>query len=512
MDWASAGSTALRRRLIDAAIIVGFGLLAVALGQSNSWDLRNYHLYDGWSFWTGRGTGDFAAAQAQTYFNPLLATFTYLVFTNLPPWLATFALGALQGLNFLPLRAIARRLLPDAPQRGWLAPAVALVGTTGATQISELGGSMGDNLVSLPVLGAFALLIVPPNVSIRRTVLAGLLIGMTTGIKLTVAPYAVGFALIVPLLHWHRHDRWLAPIATGAAIGAGFLATDGFWMWHLYREFGNPLHPMFGGVFGGAFATPMPLRDVRFLPDRIVDWLFYPLVWVTAPHRVSDSWFFDLRVPVAFVALPLLLRRRDAPEPRRERALFLALAVAYLIWLALFGVYRYLAPLEMLAPLLVMLALDRPSTPAAIMLLALLFVLVRPPGWGHLHSWRARFVETEVPALAQLDRATIVLAEDEPLAFLALGFPPSARFVRIGGNLLGPPYPEYGMDREARRRIDAATGPLYALLADPQSAQVAAVLERQQLVLAGGCEAVRSNLLKAGTVAQLCPLRHALAP
>src|SRR5215470_18968835 len=152
------------KHLVDAAIVIGFGLLAVGLGQSSSWDLRNYHLYDGWAFWTQRGATDFAAAQLQTYFNPLLATFTYLLFANLPPWLATFLLGALQGLNFLPLRAIARRLLPTPPQREWLPLAVALVGTTGATQVSELGGSIGDNIVSLPVLCAFALLVAPPAV------------------------------------------------------------------------------------------------------------------------------------------------------------------------------------------------------------------------------------------------------------------------------------------------------------------------------------------------------------
>src|SRR5678815_4736525 len=76
------------RRIAPYAVLTAFGLLAVLLGQTNSWDLRNYHLYDGWAFWTGRGDRDFAVAQLQTYFNPLLATFTYLLYSGLPPWLS----------------------------------------------------------------------------------------------------------------------------------------------------------------------------------------------------------------------------------------------------------------------------------------------------------------------------------------------------------------------------------------------------------------------------------------
>ena len=498
------------RNLVPCALLIGFGLLAVLLGQSNSWDLRNYHLYDGWAFWTSRGDRDFAVAQLQTYFNPLLATFTYVLFANLPPWLSTFTLGALQGANILPLYAIARRLLPStgAGSRDWLPIGAALVGAMGVTQISELGGSIGDNLVSLPTLCAFALVLDAPQLSLRRSVCAGMLIGLATGLKLTVIPFAIGLMIAVLVLAWDQRDRWRILGATAAAAAFAFLVTDGFWMLRLYQQFGNPLHPMFAHVFGGDYAPPMSMRDDRFIPRKALEWLFYPLVWLTAPHRVSDAWFFDLRIPLAFLATPLLIRRRDATEPRLERALLIGLGVAYLVWLMLFGIYRYLAPLEMLAPLLVMLVLERNAKKAAIMLLLVMLVCVRSPGWGHLHKYRASFLEAEIPALADLDQATIVLAEDEPLAFLALAFPPSARFVRIGGNFLGPPYPPYGMDREAARRIAGADGRIYALLANPDSDHVRDVLERQQLALDTPCAPVRANLLTANSSVVLCPLQR----
>jgi hypothetical protein len=149
---------------------------------------------------------------------------------------------------------------------------------------------------------------------------------------------------------------------------------------------------------------------------------------------------------------------------------------------------------------------------AAIAVAAML-LLVRPPGWGHLHTWGASFLQVDLPALPDLDRATVVLAEDEALAFLAPDFPASTSFVRIGGNLLGPPYPVYAMDDEAQRRLAAAAGPLYGLFADPASEHVREVLARQRLAADSTCAPIRSNLLTQTHRAFLCPLtRNAAAP
>ncbi|MGH8122441.1 MAG: hypothetical protein ACREPT_06675 [Rudaea sp.] len=494
--------------------VFGFGLLAVGFGQSDTWDLRNYHLYDGWAFWTGRGAIDFAPAQVQSYFNPLLATATYLLFAHTPPWLSAFLLGVVQGANVLPLYVLARRLLPAPVQSDgpWFALLVALVGAVGATQLGELGGSMGDNLVSLPVLCAYALALGTP-LDPYRAAGAGLLIGMAAGIKLTVAPFALGLMLAMPLLAWQRPMHWRILLAASSAAVLGFLAADGFWLLRLYREFGNPLHPMFASLFGGEFAPPLPLRDLRAIPQTLLEWLFYPLVWLGSPHSVSEIWFRDLRVPLAFLAMPILLwRGTDADQRTRVGALALALAIAYLIWLPLFGFYRYLAPLEMLAPLLVTLALGRfarhRTRLLACILLVLIMVLDHPPHWGRLSAYGTDFLQTDIPALPDLDRSTVVLADDEPLAFLALGFPPSARFVRIGGNLLGPPYLVYGMDREAARRLAAAPGPIYALLVDPRSVKAQEALERQQLTLVPPCAPVHSNLLPEDVRVEICPVQR----
>jgi hypothetical protein len=52
--------------------VIALGAAAVALGQDTNWDLRNYHLYNGYAALTGRLDRDIAPAQIQTYLNPTL--------------------------------------------------------------------------------------------------------------------------------------------------------------------------------------------------------------------------------------------------------------------------------------------------------------------------------------------------------------------------------------------------------------------------------------------------------
>ena len=65
-------------RLADLALLavcVGVaGWIAVRMGQDANWDLQNYHYYIGWAWWHDHRayTIDIAAAQLQTYHNPLL--------------------------------------------------------------------------------------------------------------------------------------------------------------------------------------------------------------------------------------------------------------------------------------------------------------------------------------------------------------------------------------------------------------------------------------------------------
>lgn len=481
--------------------VLAFGAAAVVVGQSTNWDLRNYHWYDGWAWLHGHHRHDIAAAQAQTWFNPILPALLYALLSSLKPAVGTFVLGTLQGLNLLPLHRIAHELLPG---RRKLALLVTFVGACGATQRGELGATFGDNLVSLPLLIALALLVCAAP-SARRSLVAGALLGLAVGLKLTALPVAAGIALAAFWFYWRCAElrRCGSLLVVGGAVA--FLAIDGAWMWQLWRDFGNPLFPLFGSTFGGEFAVPVELRDTRWLPRNAVQWLAYPLFWLDQPRRVSELWFLDLRVPLAFIAaiaLPLWLRRAQAAsaQPRRLNAVLLAAAAIYLFWLVLFGYYRYLVVLEMLAPLVVAVALltlpRRVGVVTACCVLVVAGLATRAPRWGRLERYGDSYAATTLPPSAQQSGALVVFGDNEPFAFLAPSFPAGTRFVRIRGNVMGPPIPEWGLDRLVRARIAAHRGPLLLVVAAPAAPALAEALQRHALQLdAASCTPIDSRLI-----------------
>lgn len=503
-----------------AVLVLAFGLWAMSMGQTSNWDLRNYHWYDGWAWLNGRQAQDLAVAQAQTWFNPVLPAALYLLLSSLKPWLGTLLLGCVQGLNIVPLHRIALQLLPEAvlQRRRWLALAIAFAGATGATQRGELGATFGDNLVSLPLLGAVALLLTLQEFPARRAALAGALLGLAVGLKLTAAPLAAGIALSVPLLGSDARERLRLTLCAGLAALAAFLLVHGHWMLQLYHQFGNPFFPLFGEAFGGDFVPAGQQRDDRWIPRSLWQWLAYPLIWTDHSNYVSELRFLDLRVPLlylALLALPLWWRRAraDSPQPAGLRFLLAAAAGGYVLWLSLFGYYRYLVVLEMLAPLPVALALLSLRTRVALVLacsaLLVLTLATRPARWGRAAHYGEQFIEVQLPPRPDYAQALVVLASDDPLGFLAPSFPPQTRFVRIRGNLMGPPQAEWALDREARRRLQAHAGPLYLVVVNLSDPLLAEALQRQGLALTGNdCSPIRSNLYRSEALPQLCELRR----
>ncbi|USX27699.1 hypothetical protein NHH73_05190 [Oxalobacteraceae bacterium OTU3CINTB1] len=196
-------------------------------------------MYNGYAVLNGRVGFDLAPAAFQTYFNPTLDIFYHLLNGALPPRLAGFVMGALQGLNFIVMAAIARRLLGDQRQR--LALLLAGAGMLGSGFLSALGNTMGDNLTAPPLLGGLYLVLrrweALPRAgagNVAAMLAAGLLMGAAAGLKLTNAVFAVALclALLALLLDWWRRV-WLA-FVFGVGVLGGIAATAGWWfltMW-----------------------------------------------------------------------------------------------------------------------------------------------------------------------------------------------------------------------------------------------------------------------------------------
>ena len=493
-----------------------FGLLGLALGKSASWDFRNYHWYNPHALLHGRLDMDMAVAHHATFYNPLLDVPLYLAARYLPGWLAGFLLATAQGVNFSLLCLLARAVLPidSARHRAAAAVVVALAGMFGAGAYGQLGGCAGDNLASLGILAMLLLLARQwPRLTagtVRAAMLtagaAGLLGGITTGSKLTMAVYVLGFGAVLVLTPGRLPRRLLLLAAFGLGGAAGFAVTGGPWMLRLWHVTGNPLFPYFNDFFHSPLLSAASYRDTRFLPQNLQERLLYPLLFSLNSYRVAEFYFRDIHVLLFYVLAPLallatLLRRiRGGEEADRFHAvLFLGALLSYLLWLQLFAIYRYLIVLEMLSPLLIVLALHRLISSsrawllvsAAVLLAAQLAVSVEMDG----QPWQGPFVAVKVPAISRPASSMVLMTGYEPMAYVIPSFPPEIPFIRIQGYLAGPGPEEGDYVKEMRRRVAAFQGDLYVLFHPREEKASREALAAFGLRLRDGpCAEVSSNI------------------
>lgn len=477
-----------------------FGLVSVLLRQDDNWDLRNYHLYNPFAWLNGKIGFDLAPAQMQSYFNPTLDLLYYGLVHALPGPLAGFVMGALHGLNFVLLLLIARALLPQQqPNRGRLALLLALAGMCGAGFVSQIGNTMGDNMTALFILGALLVLLRRWQVlaAAGLAVLgAGLLAGLGTGLKLTNAVYALALCLSLSALPVSFLARLRCMFTFGVGVLLGMAASAGHWYWKMWTMFGNPLFPQFNNLFHAPLASAMAVGDTNWLPQGWAERLLWPFLFALDPRQISEIRLSLLVWPLLYVAFILLalhlLARRDranAPDQAlrsRHAMLWLFFGLAYLIWMNLFSIYRYLVPLELLAPLVLWLIAQRlkPGPQAARLVAALLLVvvaaaLVKSPSWGRAR-WAAESFHAEVPAIAQPENSMVFTVHgDPPMGWLVTLFPARLAFASLSSG-----FPESDLYRaRVGQMIAARSGPLYVMTrADDADG---AVLQRARQTLEG---------------------------
>ena len=507
--------------LVCAAVAAGLGLDA-------NWDLRNYHYYNAYAFLNGRLGHDVAPGQMQTFHNPLPDLPFYWLAQSWPPIWIGAVLGALHGLNLTLLWGIFLETTEwSQPRHRWAIGVLVLWMALRAPGFqSELGSTMNDNLVSLFVLAGVWLLLTASREASRvdqaRVALAGAVMGAGFGLKLTLFPYVVSAAVALAWLWPTARSRWQALAVYGVAGVVGTLATAGAWSWQLWTAFGNPTFPYLNSIFQSPYAAPWSFADTRFLPGSTWEYLAWPFVFAVNPLRVSEQPFRDIRFAVLYglaIAAVIQVARRHAagvPAPnhlcRRGPARFLALFafVAFVLWMTQFSIYRYLIPLEVLAPLLAVIAIDaifagwqaRLEIGGLVTLAAL--TVFQPLDWGRAH-WPGRYIEVRnVSALGLTDRSVVMLLGTAPLSYIIPSFPPAVRFVRPEGNLgLGP---TDALSQQISSALAAADKVFAVYLAGDEAVSLPATLARWGLEGAGpDCGRLDTNIPDNLVVCGLTP-------
>jgi len=487
------------------------GLASLAAGQDASWDLQNYHIYNGYTLLHPARWHDFNFAQSQSFLNPILDVPLCVLDAVFPasPRVVAFCAGIPFGvLAFFTIR-LARRLFAGQPYAAWAAGIAVIIGLSGTATVSQIGLSSNEVLVAAFIIAALDTLLARPE-SLRAAALAGLLAGLATGGKLTAAPYAVGLAAALVAAGAPR--RLPGVLAAFALTGlGGLLLTGGFWMVHLQRLYGDPIFPYANQIFKSPWAGPYGYNDTRFLPHSRRQALLYPFLWMRKnDFYVTEKPFADARLAAVFALSLLALagagwRRRFWP-PAAWRGLMVFWFVSYALWEKLFSIYRYAVPLEVTGGILVLAALralapERPASLTAAGALLAVFIgrATIYPNWGHV-----RFQAQAIPlTLPPIMPGTLVVATDASgVSFIAAAAPPEVTFIGVNNNFHVPD--ESLTWRRLADTIATWRGPLAIITtASGGQAALASVADIYNLAPAGACRTILSALNRDSL--RLCP-------
>lgn len=509
------------------AVPICFGLLAVFLGQDANWDLRNYHFYNPYALLYGRMDVDVAPAHVATFYNPILYVPFYWMVVSLSPKLVGLLLGLVQGLNFIPLYSISKQLITAfKPTREdsqghfevrlcFLSLCVSVLGLLGAGNVSELGTMFSDNILSILILTALYLCISAiPSGRFALVVIAGFLCGLAMGFKQTTAVFGLGLCLSL-LFTPHGIKRGLFfAFVFGIAAMAGMALTGGYWLWEMWHRFGNPLFPYYNHIFKSPMAFQDAYRDARFLPDGWREWLLMPFILLKDPYQVGEVAFFDLRLAFLYLALiagliaALVLRLKDKDSMQRYfsapiRLVLAFCTISYILWLKVFAIYRYIVPLEMLAPLAMFLLSYavmqnlRQSFRIWWLFAAVLLVTTKPLAWDRV-PWDSNakdYFGVKLPVMPDADHTLILMTGYEPMAYLIPYFPRNIPFLRIHSYFTGPSDHPNGYDLLMQRRIAEHTGPIYVLYRSmDESTAVSATKAYGLHLVKGECQIMKPHI------------------
>ncbi|SFV26582.1 hypothetical protein SAMN05216456_0049 [Devosia crocina] len=485
-------------RRADLLIACVFWLLAAAgltlftwlRGQDINYDLMNYH-------WFTVGAALEAdpfrhIAGLQQFLNPYLYLPHHLLHSWLSPLRAAAVITWIQALNLPLIYLIGCVVLREVAIAPWvkrlLSLLAGLVAAAGPMFLTETGTSFADSLASIPTLGGVLLLLLAiggkrssPVFALIGT--AGFLFGISVGLKLTSACFALGaVASLFALPSWKfRLRSWLV-LAFGGL--AGGLLTNGYWTFRLWSEFRSPIFPFYNRIFQSPYFPTENEVDRRFLPENLFDALTYPFQWTVGLHPSSELPFRDIRFAILSVLLILTIiaivgqwrsHRSRGGENKDSKAVHLGLLLfclsGYALWLSLFGIQRYLTPIELLAgpAMLSMLSLmslkTRAMTVTAGILMLATIASTRPSDFGH-SNWMPEVAETQLPADI-LESNGIFLLLGDPMTYIIPDFGPETQFINIGM----VPDPSNAMGDRVRKILAQSAAPVYSIQGDAMSSR-----------------------------------------
>jgi hypothetical protein len=350
------------------------------LGKDMPWDTLNYHLYSGFSAVNDRFAQDYFAAGPPSYFNPYAyVPFFYLVSSGLSALAISSILAAAHSLLLWLTYELAVSVCPSVDRRRRLIFGIFAVALTFMNPVlmQEIGSSFADITTAELVLAGWVLLAGAVRMpSMTRVVCASILLGAATALKPTNSVHAIAGIAVLVMLPLPLRGRIRFGLCYAIPLGLSFLIVNASWSYRLAKMFGNPLFPLFNGLFRSPEFTTEPLRHFRFIPETIGEALWRPFAMVDPVNMVHEELRApDLRYAVLVVLIGMVLcrwlwqrlkgvrhsspRAESIVATRTLAALGCGLAADWVMWLSGSGNSRYFLPMASVTAVVVIALLFR---------------------------------------------------------------------------------------------------------------------------------------------------------
>jgi hypothetical protein len=463
-----------KMQLISITVIALFAALVCLinyhLGAEVNWDLQNYHFYNGYLYLHGKLITD-SIATVQSYLDPLLNSFYYLLISNLSPLQVNMIIAALQSLSLSSVFFLSMIVFEKNSyfSKFILSLIVSASAIFGPIFWSEIGGTMGDTLLAFPVVISIIFIVktitTADNIKQRiiYVTISGVMIGFVSGLKFTNMIYAVGMfvslAIVLLIMKLRYKEQLLILLFFGLAALLSLIATYAPVGFLLYNHFKNPIFPYFNNIFKSPYLLPYVYHDGRWFPKSFIGYLKIPFEFcVRYSHNTMSHNLMRMEIPfrtylfaAIFVLLPFYIinyfKFGKFQERKNYAGLFIVLffTISFIVWEKMFSYYRYIAVLEIIAPftLVVMLVsffkngFNKSKMPVIIAVLVLALSLFSLPdnNWGSVSFTNSYFGINKT--VFKKYRNSLIVVGHAPIGFVLPYFPENARIIGLPERIPG---------------------------------------------------------------------------
>lgn len=342
------------------------GLFSLFMKMFPLYDFMSYHYQNGWAFWNDRLGVDFMTSSLRTYFNPIIDALNFFVLQklNFHPKLFLFVSGFKYGCFMFLSWLIFDKFFKNSGFEKIITSLFSLLLIFFSPMlIYTLGFDWIDIQIACFVL--LSIYIYLSNLfdseSKHRTVLifvSAMILGMVIGLKYSASVYAVSFFAVLFLRHKDLKTFLKISLILLVGMFTGYLITNGFWLYLLFKNFSNPIFPYLNNIFHSPFGIQSPIFDYDFQhvrPNSFWSLVFLPLA-NTLRGPVPFEFFFDLKISLTFFLSVLYLVLRIKKSGLSEKinslidikildACLIILTFSFYINACIFGHFRFILAL-----------------------------------------------------------------------------------------------------------------------------------------------------------------------